>query len=719
MRLRVGVDTGGTFTDICAYDELRHELHVHKVSSTPDDPGQAIATGIAELLGRLGVPSFDAISYFAHGTTVATNALLTERGVATAIITTRGFRDLLELGRGARPKLYDLQADKPHPLVPRSLRMEVTERIRHDGRVETPLDETEVRRAAKLLRATAVQAIAVCLLYSYVEPKHELRIREILEEELPGVYVSLSCEVLPEFREYERLSTVVTNAYIGPVMARYLSALNERLRSEGLIAPLHVTQSNGGVIPLESAIVRPVRTVLSGPSTGVVGAASIAGAAGFEDIITFDVGGTSSDVSLVQNASPKVATGMQIGGRHVQAPMLDIHTIGAGGGSIAWLDPGGHLKVGPASAGADPGPACYGRSIEATVTDANVVLQILNPEYLLDGQLKIDSSASIRAVGRLADELGLSLDEAADGIIRVVVANMTRAIRLISVQRGYDPRGYTLVPFGGGGPLFASRLARDLGIQTILIPQTPGLQSALGILMTDIRADFSATRLIELTREAGSALNDVWNALMHQASEWIAAEGLDADSRHIVRTIEMRYAGQNYELPVPVGDGDIGPTQMQALIEQFYVEHDRLYGYYSEEDPVQAVTFRLQVVCDVPRATIEATSGVVKPGLSADAGSTEDALVGGRAVYLATVGDRVETPVYHRSKLRAGHIIEGPAVIEQFDTTTFLLPGDRLRVDALGNLVVTVPLVDEATADDAAGGLSAGGVNGHTSPLPA
>ena len=682
MTLRIGVDTGGTFTDLCAFDEATGQVHVRKVSSTPDDPGRAIVLGIEELLEQMGGRSIAEVSYLAHGTTVGTNALLTGRGVRTGLITTKGFRDLLELGRGRRPHLYDLQADKPEPLVPRDLRLEVTERVRHDGRIEIPLDHDEVRSAVRELKAKGVESIAVCLLYSYLRPEHEQQIDQIIAEEFPEAYVSLSSEVLPEFREYERLSTVVTNAYIGPVVATYLSRLRERLAETGLTCTPHVTQSNGGIIPFAAAERMPVRLVLSGPSTGVVGAAAITSAAGSPDIITFDMGGTSSDVSLVQDGDPKVTSGMELDGRPVRSPMLDIHTVGAGGGSIAWIDSGGHLRVGPASAGAFPGPACYGNGQDATVTDANVVLQVLNPEYLLDGQLRIDAQASHRAVKAIADPLGLSVPEAAQGIIRVVTANMARAIRVISVQRGYDPRDYVLVPFGGAGPLHASRLAIELGITRIIVPETPGAQSALGLLMTDIRSDFMRTQIMRITPGSGDDLSKVFTELTDQATAWFEDEGIEPERRSLQRRVEMRYAGQNYELPVDVPEGAVDGAVISALVEGFQHAHDRMYGYSARDEVVEAVTFRVQAVADVPRAGIARTP--------AQGRTAEDAVVGLRDVYLAETADYVPCPVYDRRLLDVGHQIVGPSVIEQMDTTTLLLPSDVCVVDDTRNLVIDI-----------------------------
>ncbi|MET3934802.1 hydantoinase/oxoprolinase family protein [Arthrobacter sp. OAP107] len=682
MSLRIGVDTGGTFTDLCAFDESTGQVHVRKVSSTPDDPGRAIIQGVHELLGQIGGRNIGEISYFAHGTTVGTNALLTGRGVRTGLITTKGFRDLLELGRGRRPHMYDLQADKPEPFIPRDLRMEVNERVRHDGRVEIPLDHDEVRAAVRELKAQGVESIAVCLLYSYVRPEHEREIGRIVAEEFPEAYVSLSSDVLPEFREFERLSTVVTNAYVGPVVAKYLARLRRNLADAGLRCLPHVTQSNGGIIPFPTAEELPVRLVLSGPSTGVVGAAAIMTAAGSPDIITFDMGGTSSDVSLVQNGTPKVTSSMELDGRPIRSPMLDIHTVGAGGGSIAWIDSGNHLRVGPASAGAFPGPACYGNGQEPTVTDANVVLQVLNPDYLLNGQLKIDAQASHRAIKAIADPLGLTVAEAAQGIIRVVTANMARAIRVISVQRGYDPRDYVLVPFGGAGPLHASRLATELGINRIIVPETPGAQSALGLLMTDIRSDFMRTKIIPVTPEAAAGFSQVFAELTEQATAWFTEENIEEDRRSLLCRIEMRYAGQNYELPVDVPDGVLDGESINSLIEGFQRAHDRMYGYSARNEIVEAVTFRVQAIATVPRADLRRST--------VEGRKPEDAVIGYRDVFLPEKGDYVPCPVYNRSLLDVGHRIAGPAVVEQMDTTTLLLPSDVCVVDDLRNLVIEI-----------------------------
>ena len=481
MGWRVGVDTGGTFTDVCLYNEQTREVSVGKLSSTPADPGSAVREGVTAFLSEHVDTGLGEVTYFAHGTTVTTNALLEERGVPIGLITTSGFRDLLELGRQRRPRLYDLNATKSAPLAPRELRLEVDERVDYRGRVEVALDEAQVRQHAATLREAGVRAVAVCLLYSFLNPDHERIVRDILREELPGVFLSVSHEVLPEFREYERLSTVVVNSYIGPVMEGYLARLRKGLAEDGLMPSPQVTQSNGGVMSFETAERFPVRTALSGPSTGVVGASALCAESGIDDIITFDMGGTSSDVALVRGGKPESATGMELGGCPLRAPMLDINTVGAGGGSIAWVDEGGHLKVGTRSAGADPGPACYGRgNTKPTITDANVVLGILNQDHLLNGTMPIDAELSFRAVGDLAERLAMSVVDTAQGIISIVTANMARAIRVVSVQRGYDPADYALVAFGGAGPLHSGRLARELGMARTVVPQHPGALGPVG-----------------------------------------------------------------------------------------------------------------------------------------------------------------------------------------------------------------------------------------------
>ena len=680
MAWRVGVDSGGTFTDLCLFDDATGRVEVWKVPSTPDDPSRGIADGVTEGVGRVGATLGD-IGYFGHGTTVATNALIQLRGVRTGLITTDGFRDLLEIGRQKRPDLYDMQADKPHTLVSRDLRLEVVERVRHDGSVELALDEAALRQAARTLRDAGVEAVAICFLYGFLRPAHEQRAREIVTEELPDAFVSTSHEVAPEFREFERMSTAVVNAYLGPVMRRYIGRLGGRLAEGGMTAAPHLTQSNGGVIGFDQAARLPVRTVLSGPSTGVVAAQALAVMVGMPELITFDMGGTSTDVALLSGGACRLASEAVVHGYPIKAPMLDIHTVGAGGGSIAFIDNGGLLKVGPRSAGADPGPVCYGRgSTEPTVTDANVVLQTLNPTHLLGGRMPIRQDLARAAIGVLAERLGLDLMATAQGILSVVTANMARAIRVISVQRGYDPRDYTLVAFGGAGPLHAARLARELDIPRILVPRNPGILCAMGLLLTDLRADFASTRLMTMGAGALPELSAAFDALLRRAGAWFTEEHIPVDARSTKRAVDMRYAGQNYELPIPLPDGPIGPGTPEALTLGFEAAHRRMYGFVAEGEPVQLVTYRVEATGLVPKAAFQA-----RPMGPPDAGA---AIVGRRDVWLPEAGGFVPCQVYDREQLTPGHRIAGPAIVEQMDATTVIPPGMSGRVEPYGNLIL-------------------------------
>jgi N-methylhydantoinase A len=579
MAWRVGVDSGGTFTDICLFDDSSGRVDVWKVSSTPDDPSRGITQGVEEGLAQVGAKASEVV-YFGHGTTVGTNALIQHRGVPTGLITTDGFRDLLEIGRQKRPDLYDIQADKPETLVTRDMRIGVPERVRHDGSIEIPLDEDAAREAVRKLRAAGVKAVAVAFLYSFVRTEHEKIVLRIVAEEFPGAFVCASHEVAPEFREYERLSTVVVNAYLGPVMEGYIKRLAGRLADLGVTAAPHLTQSNGGVISFEAAARLPVRTILSGPSTGVVAAQAVGRVAGIPNLITFDMGGTSTDVALLADGQCRLAGEANVHGYPIKAPMLDIHTVGAGGGSIAYVDNGGLLKVGPRSAGADPGPVAYGRgNAEPTVTDANVVLQTLNPTHLLGGRLAIRQDLAKTAIAGLAEKLGLDLMATAQGILSVVTANMAKAIRVISVQRGHDPRDYTLIAFGGAGPLHAVRLARELEMRQILVPRNPGILCAMGLLLTDLRADFATTRLVTLDADAMAPIIAAFAELEDRAVQWFDTEDVAADARRIIRTVDMRYAGQNYEITVPVANGPIGSVTLAALTVDFTAAHKRLYGF--------------------------------------------------------------------------------------------------------------------------------------------
>ncbi|WP_439495223.1 hydantoinase/oxoprolinase family protein [Bosea sp. (in: a-proteobacteria)] len=683
IRLRVGVDSGGTFTDVCMFDESNGDIHVWKVSSTPQDPSLGIAGGVEQGVGEVAkVAGGDVdVVYFGHGTTVATNALIVGRGAETGLITTKGFRDVLELRRQKRDSLYDLQTEKPRILASRDKRLEVSERVLFDGSILTPLDEDEVRAAARKLRSEGITSVAVCFLFSFVEPAHEKRVKEILAEEMPDAFVSISHEVAPEFREYERLSTTVVNAYLGPIMKSYLSRLQPRLAEIGIAARPHLTQSNGGVISSEVAQNFPARTVLSGPAAGVIGALSVGRLAGFDNLITFDMGGTSTDVSLIDRGRPQMSNDATVHGYPLKLPMLDIHTVGAGGGSIAAIDAGGLLKVGPRSAAADPGPVCYGRgNEEPTVTDANVVLQVLNPTHLLNGRMKIDQARARAAIGRLADRLGMDLMETAQGIISVVIANMAKAIRVISVERGYDPRDYAMLGFGGAGPIHAARLARELDIPRLVVPKYPGIMCALGLLLTDLRTNLSLTRLLPLSLDGASSIEQGYAGLELRAAEWFEQEAIAAERRSVIRSIDMRYGGQGYELTVPCPSGAIDAAAIAGLRADFERAHKQVYGYIAAEEPVQVTTLRVEAVGLVPKVDL-------KPQAPAT-GPAEAAIVDRREVWLPEAGGFTLCPIYDRQQLGPGHRVPGPAILDQMDSTTLVLPGQTATVDAYLNLII-------------------------------
>lgn len=682
MAWRIGVDSGGTFTDICLFDDASGRMEIWKVPSTPHDPSEAISAGVEQGLVNSEIAVGD-VAYFGHGTTVGTNALIQHKGAATGLITTEGFRDLLEIGRQKRPSLYDIRVDKPEVLVPRNWRRDVSERMRHDGSVETELDVEALRAVVREMRDAGVKAIAVCFLYGFMHSEHEKIALKVLEEEFPDGFYSASHDVAPEFREFERMTTTVVNAYLGPIMRTYINRLADRLKDIGIAVPAHLTQSNGGVISLEQASDLPVRTILSGPATGVVAAQQIGVVTGIENLITFDMGGTSSDVALLEGGRCRLSGEAEVEGYPIKAPMLDIHTVGAGGGSIAYIDNGGMLKVGPRSAGADPGPVCYNRgNDEPTVTDANIVLQTLNPEYLLSGRLKLHQELSKQAIGRLADQLGLSVTATAEGILSVVTANMARAIRVISVQRGHDPRDYALIAFGGAGPLHATRLARELEMKRVVVPRHPGILCAMGLLLTDLKTNFSRTVLSSLSEEAAATMKDGFAGLEAQCQDWFVSEHVAVAARGIARSVDLRYVGQNYELSVPLPDGPVGLGTVQALLESFNVEHMRNYGFVSEGEPIQIVTLR-----------VGATGGVRKAEFLAESNAgpdASDAITGTRDVWMSEAQDFVASPIYDRALLKSGNRIAGPAIVEQFDATTVIPPGTTAHVEPNLNLIIEV-----------------------------
>jgi N-methylhydantoinase A len=645
---RLGVDVGGTFTDLVALVDGR--LVTGKVPSTPRDQSE----GVMNSLEAAGVEEAEA---FAHGMTVATNALLERRGARTGLVTTAGFRDVIEIGRQDRPALYALAERRPEPLVPRELRFCVRERMGPDGEIEA-LDDDSVREAIDALREAEVEAVAVCLLFAFLHPEHERAAGEAIREALPDVHVSLSCEVLPEFREYERFSTTVADAYLGPRLRSYLEQLGSRASDAGVPEPL-VMQSSGGVIELEAAAANAAACVLSGPAGGVVGAAHVARAGGFEDVLTFDMGGTSTDVAPVVGGEPQTSTESVVAGVPIKLPMVDVHTVSAGGGSIAWADAGGALRVGPRSAGAVPGPAAYGKGgEEPTVTDANLLCGLLADGAELGGEVTLDSSAAEKALEALGDELGLDALETALGVIRVANAEMGRALRVISVERGLDPRDFALVAFGGAGGMHACALAEELGMTRVLMPRAGGVLSALGLAMSDVRRDYVRPLLCSL---------DELERLDEPFAEMEKAAREDLEDPELRRLADLRYRRQSFELTVDAGDPD-------ELAERFHAAHDQRYGYRMDDEPVEVVNAR--VIATVP---------VDRPELSEDEASGE-ADAGTRKVNFD--GDWVEAKVFDRADMGCGSRVEGPAIVEFAEATCAVRPGWSGAVDEVGTLVL-------------------------------
>ncbi len=675
---RIGIDVGGTFTDFTLLAEVGGKVSFHKVASTPHDPSEAIERGIADLLREHAIAP-DQVTHIGHGTTVATNLVIERKGALTGLITTKGFRDVLEIGRQVRPHLYDYSVTKPPPLVAREHRLEISERLNARGTVLTALDERELEAAVTQLKTAGVQAIAVCFLHAYRNPVHEERARSAITKLFPEAYVSISHEVLSEFREYERMSTTALNAAVGPRMERYLDRFLQRVRDLNIPQEPFTVHSNGGLMSVRAVRAFPVRTCLSGPAAGVVGAAEIGRVAGFENLVTFDVGGTSTDVSLVYRGKPLFSSNRTVADYPVKTPMIDIHVIGAGGGSIAWMDDAGALKVGPRSAGADPGPAAYARGgSAATITDAQICLHRLNPVSLLDGRVNVSETAAREVIThKVATPLGIAIEAAAEGVIRIANANMSRAIRSVSTERGYDLAEFALFAFGGAGPLHAVEVANECGISTVIVPQEPGTLCARGMLLTDVSFDFVRSEIS--TADAASWLRvcALFDTMQREAGDWLARERV-AQAERVYRVfIEARYEGQNFEVAVALAE--ISANGMADFIARFHAAHQREYGYDVPGKAVEIVNCRLQAIGHVPKAPLREL---------AVHGTVADARTGNREVYHGTAHGWLATPVYTRSKLGAGAVIEGPAVIEEMSSTTLLTPGQRARVDNIGNIII-------------------------------
>ena len=681
MSYMIGVDVGGTFTDFSVFNQETGELFNYKDSSTPADPSRAIVKGVQDVL-EIKKAAPEEVSYLAHGTTVGTNALIEKKGCRLGLITTKGFKDLMEIGTQRRPSLYNLQAQKPYPLVPSGLNCTVTERIRYDGSVETPLDENETREVVRYLKAQGVTAIAVCTLFSFINPVHEERIEEIIHEEFPEAYVTISSKLAPEFREFSRMSTTVMNSYLGPVMEKYVNNFRDSIAKLGIQGEPYVTQSNGSIISIQETIDCPIKTALSGPSAGVIAAAYIGKQCEADKIITFDMGGTSADISLIENYTPQVSNERYVEGYPARIPMINIITIGAGGGSIAKIDEGGALKVGPKSAGATPGPACYMRGGEnPCVTDANIVLGKLNQKKILGGRMDVDIELAKNAVKtKICDKSNLDMKRAANGIITVVNSNMVRAIRSVSVEKGYDVREFSLMAFGGAGPLHACEVAKELGMKEVLIPPHPGTLCSLGLLLADTKFDLSRTKI--MNGEAGNLddINEQFDNMVEQGTGLLDKEGVPSDRRYFEFAVDMRYQRQNFEISIPVPAGKMTEETLKKALADFHAEHKRSYGYCKEDAIVQFVSYRVSAIGVIDKPDLKAAE------LHPEAPIPEPIEV--RQVLFQNSDEYVETPVYLRDKFVPGQSIPGPCICEQMDTTLVVPKGWVIHVDGYHNLKI-------------------------------
>jgi N-methylhydantoinase A len=689
---RAGVDIGGTFTDIVLLAE-NGERYTKKVSSTVDDYARAIVDGLSELLAEIGGGR---IVELLHGTTVASNAILEHKGAKTGLITTRGFRDVLEIRNLRMPRLYDMSWTKPPPLVERRLRVEVDERINAEGGIDKPLDEASVGRAVEFLVAEGVEAIAVCLLHSYLNPVHEERVKEIVARLAPATTLCASADVLPVINEYERSSTTVINAYVRPIVERYLSRLIGEAKRIGIDVPLLLMQSNGGLTTAKAAAVTPMHIIESGPAAGVVGVQALMRQIGVRNAISFDMGGTTAKASLIENgevtraAEYQVGAGIVLGSRllsgagyTLKVPAIDLAEIGAGGGSILWIDAGGALQVGPHSAGASPGPVAYDQGgTEPTVTDANLVLGYLNPAHLVGGALALNAEKS-RAVitEKIAKPLGMSLEAAAHGAHLIAASTMIRALKAVSSERGRDPREYALVAFGGNGAIFAAGMAQEIGIGRVLIPPSAGVFSSFGLLYAEVEYYFTRTRKRLLRGVASAELEEVLAGLEAEARMRLAEDGFGPDRIELRRFASLHYQGQSFELRVPVAAGPLDAAALAAIEEAFGIEHERTYGHRAGVDePVELVSLEVigRGVLDQPRAALAAAASLA-PDIAIAASS--------RCAYFGPSRGWLDAQVINRSALATPHL--GPCIVEEYDATCLVPPGWTARLDAFGNIALS------------------------------
>lgn len=675
----IGIDTGGTFTDLVLANPDKGHWHYHKVPTRTTDPAQGILDGLAEIIELAGIKPAE-VSFLVLGTTLATNAVLERKWARTGLMTTQGFGDVLSLARQRRPHYFDLDVRKPVPPVDDDSRVEVLERVSADGGVVKSLDEASVLSGIAALQKSGVKSVAVCFLHSYQNPAHELRVRKLFERHWPEAHVSLSSEVLPEFREYERFVTTVVNASLVPIMDKYLERFEHGVQALGVSSAAHVMQSNGGAATTQTVRKRPINTFFSGPAGGAMGAVALGEETGVANLITFDMGGTSTDVCLIRDGQPSMKNEREMGGFPVRTRSLDIHTIGAGGGSIAWIDAGGMLKVGPKSAGAYPGPAAYGRGGDLpTVTDANVILGRLSPSSLLGGRMRMHPQGALNAVRKhVAERIAQTTEAAAIGILEIANAHMTGAVRVISVEQGEDPRNYALVPFGGAGPLHAADVAAMAGMTYVVVPPRPGVFSAQGLLQSDRRGDFSLTRLAVAKDSSIAVLNAGLEELANRANTWLISEGIDAHDPALSYhwQLDLRYDGQNSVLIVDISEGVLDSAALTFAISAYHKRHADLYGYDLQGHAVEVVNLRLSTIVAHGRVRVATSTAADSAVGSLNAPSS-------RRVWFESTGF-IDTPVLPRESLTLESEFAGPAIVEQMDTTTVIPPGALVRVDRAG-----------------------------------
>ena len=688
MKYRIGVDTGGTFTDVALISEENGDILVTKVPSTPENSAVGVMDGVRQILSENDI-SEDDVSFFTHGSTVATNTLLERKGAKTALITTSGFRDILEIGRQTRPDLYNFRVRRSKPLIPRNLRCEIDERINAQGEVTQDIKKEDVHKLVEMIKENEIDSLVICLINSFLNNDNEIRLKNMLKEKFPDLSITISAEILPEIKEFERTSTVAVNGYVMPKMNFYLRDLESSLKDFGISSDLYIMQSNGGIITTDTAVEQPVRTVLSGPAGGVISGTDVSSQTGLNNLITIDMGGTSLDAALIENGEPQYTTNSQINDFPINVPMVEMHTIGSGGGSIAWIDSGGALRVGPHSAGADPGPVCYDKGgTEPTVSDANAILGRLNPDSILGGKMKMNLEGARKVVKeKIADPLGLSVEEAAEGILKVVNANMVRGIRVISVEKGHDTRDFSLLAFGGAGPLHAVDIAQELESKNVIVPLSPGINCAMGMLIADVRHDYVNSFISTTAHMDYDKLNQTMKVLEDEARAALKKQGFDDEHIEINHSIDLRYVGQAYDINIELESAEVDTDILDKAVNNFHETHEKIYGFSRREESLESVNVRVSSFGLIEKLESKKLEGASE--------QTVDYTT--RDVYFD--GEFHETRIYQRSDLYPDYEFEGPAIIEQLDSTAVVYPGQKTKVDAFGNLIIENASSDQKEDD--------------------